>query len=144
LELGVNCPEEPSVEVDVELLDGGVCRIGESAFTTSEPGEYKVSPDNQYLRISIPSTGYQRIVKTTGSITKVFWSEEDEAVTKTSSTYSIPAGIVYAEVKMGYGLPGEIVMSDGVLRFEKRVGLVGYKMVNCGRVEGRMVREEEG
>eukprot|EP00586_Coscinodiscus_wailesii_P013859 CAMPEP_0172498432 /NCGR_PEP_ID=MMETSP1066-20121228/113428_1 /TAXON_ID=671091 /ORGANISM="Coscinodiscus wailesii, Strain CCMP2513" /LENGTH=298 /DNA_ID=CAMNT_0013271709 /DNA_START=61 /DNA_END=957 /DNA_ORIENTATION=+ len=143
LELGVTCPEEPSVEVDVELLDGGVCRIGESAFTTSEPGEFIVSPDNQYLRISIPTTGYQRIVKTTGSITKVFWSEENEAVTKTSSTYSIPAGVVYAEVKMGYGLPGEIVMSDGVLRFEKRVGLAGYKMVNCGRVEGSMVLGEE-
>jgi len=139
---GVECPQEATVEFGITLEEEGVCRVEESAFTSGEGGTYEVSPDNQYLRFSLPATGFQRTVKTKGTITKAYWSEEDDKVTKTSTTYTIPNGFVYGDVKLGYGSPGEITIKDGILRFEKRVGLVGSKMVICGRVEGKMLRED--
>lgn len=86
---------------------------------------------------------------TTGSITKVFWSEDEDTVTKTSSTYSIPEGKIIADSSIGYGKPGELVMGDvkqsnGFLSIEQRSGLLGAssRMVKCGKFSAKMILDE--
>lgn len=45
---------------------------------------------------SFAVVGYSRTVQTKGSITKVFWTKEDEKTTETLSTYSIPTGFIWS------------------------------------------------
>jgi len=146
--LGVAVPEKPTVSLKVVFEKDDVCRAESTAFTTGALGEYKLSSDNKFIRFSIDTLGFQRVVKTTGSITKVFWSEEEDAITKTSSTYSIPEGNIFADTSIGYGKPGELVMGDtqtvnGVLRIEQRMGVLGAasRMVVCGKFSAKMVME---
>lgn len=138
---GLNLPETPSVTVDVELLPNGICKTTESSFTTgAEGGQWKLSEDGSMIRFSMDVVGYSRTVQTKGSITKVFWSKEDEKTTETSSTYSIPAGIMYADANIISGSkPGVLDMKDGVLRVEKTMGFLGAasKMVPCGGFQAK-------
>ena len=129
------------------------CRAESTEYTTGETGEYKLSDDNKFIRFSIDTLGFQRVVTTTGSITKVFWSKEEDTKIKTSSAYSIPKGLIYADASIGYGKPGELVMGDGsssdskrgdnfgLLRFEQKMGLLGAatRMVTCGKFSASMV-----
>lgn len=126
-----------------------ICRAESTDFTSGELGQYKISEDNKFIRFSMNTLGFQRVVTTTGSITKVFWSKEEDTVTKTSSTYSIPKGFIYADASIGYGKPGELVMGDanqntGILRVEQRMGVLGAatKMVACGKFSAKMMTEE--
>mmetsp|Transcript_9122 Transcript_9122/g.18389 ORF Transcript_9122/g.18389 Transcript_9122/m.18389 type:complete len:206 (-) Transcript_9122:2257-2874(-) len=124
-------------------------------------GMWKLSDDGKMIRIGIPIRGYRRTVTTTGTIQKVFWSQGEPATSRTSSTYSIPEGFVYGDIAVGYGEePGLLVMMDerrragagaaaagsdvvpgGLLRVEKKVGVLGAssKLLPCGKFSGKMV-----
>lgn len=142
--LGVEVPEEPSVSVLFEFGENGVCRAEPNEFTSGNECQYKLSDDNKFIRFSLDTLGFQRIVTTTGSITKVFWSDGDNKTRRTSSTYSIPQGLVYADVAIGYGKPGELIMGErenGILRIEQSMGLLGAasKMLTCGKFSAKMM-----
>lgn len=155
-DVGVNIPEEPTVTVEVQLCEDGVCKVCASEFTTGLDGQWRLFEGN-LLRISIDCSGYQRRVSVTGTITKVFWSDEDEVSSQTSSTFTIPPGSIYADAKVRYGEPGEFLLdigkqSDssrgmenfdtlGLLRVEKKTGVLGAtsKMVACGKFDAKMI-----
>ena len=141
--VGLNLPDKPSVSVEVEFLPDGVCKAMESPFTTGQiDGQWKLSDDGTMIRFSMDVVGYSRTVQTKGSITNVFWSKEVEKMTETSSTYSIPPGIIYADAELTSGSkPGVLTMKDGILRVEQTTGLLGAvsKMVNCGGFTAKQV-----
>ena len=170
LGLGVSLPKEPTATIQIQLLEDGAVAICSSATdsdddecqvdevcSTDIPGQWKLSDDGKTIRIGIPIRGYRRTVTTTGTIQNVFWSQSEPATSKTSSTYSIPEGFVYGDISVGFGdEPGKLIMMDekssspiagmsvipgGLLRVEKRQGLLGASstMVPCGRFSGRMV-----
>eukprot|EP00594_Rhizosolenia_setigera_P011139 CAMPEP_0178970534 /NCGR_PEP_ID=MMETSP0789-20121207/19619_1 /TAXON_ID=3005 /ORGANISM="Rhizosolenia setigera, Strain CCMP 1694" /LENGTH=273 /DNA_ID=CAMNT_0020657097 /DNA_START=86 /DNA_END=907 /DNA_ORIENTATION=+ len=152
LELGSTIPEKPSITLSVLFEEDGICSVESNDFTTGNSGEWKLSEDRKFIRFSLDTYGYQRTVTTKGTITKVAWSKEDDTTTQTSSVYSIPEGIVYADISIGYGKPGELVMgnssparrtNDGVLRIEQSSGMLGVtsKMVNCGKFNACMLLE---
>jgi len=169
LGLGVSLPNEPTATVQIQLLeDGAVAICGGSATdsddeclvdevcSTDIPGQWKLSDDGKTIRIGIPLRGYRRTITTTGTIQNVFWTKGEPVTSKTSSTYSIPEGFVYGDISVGYGdEPGKLVMMDekstspvtgrnvipgGLLRVEKKTGLLGASstLVPCGRFSGRM------
>jgi hypothetical protein len=169
LGLGVSLPNEPTARVQIQLLDdGSVAICGGSATNSDEecpidevcstdiPGQWKLSDDGKTIRIGIPMRGYRRTITTTGTIQNVFWTKGEPATSKTSSTYSIPEGFVYGDISVGYGdEPGKLVMMDekstspatgmsvipgGLLRVEKKTGLLGASstLVPCGRFSGTM------
>jgi len=141
LGVGVTLPEEPSVTLEITLASDGKCFVESTDFTSGD-GEWMIQPNGNQIRFSMETSGYQRTVQTTGSITKVFWSEEEDVTSKTQSTYSIPPGFMYADTVVGYGLPGQYVMEkDGILRVEQKVGVFGVtsKMIPCGKFVATMV-----
>ena len=143
-ETGLALPDVPSTSLSVEFLEGGVCRASKSDFTPGEiDGQWKLSDDGKVMRFSFDSVGYIRSVQTKGSIQKIYWSKEDEVTKQTSSTYSIPAGWVYADIEVSAGRqPGTFeVADDGILRIEKAAGLLGAgsKMFPCGKFKAQML-----
>ena len=152
LPLGATLPEDPSAKVQVELLEDGTAKVEETDFTTGTDGQWVLSPNGRTVRISLDCTGFVRTIKTKGTIQKVYWSDgENEVTTKTSTEYSIPSGLVYAEIGVGYGRPGELLMVGGdgsadlgILTVERQMGLLGAssKMEICGKLSGRMMLED--
>jgi len=144
---GLSLPSAPSVSITLEFLENGVCRASESGFTSQDAaGEWKVSEDGNILRFSIDTLGYTRTVQTKGSIQNVYWTDEEEKSVQTSTTYSIPAGLVYADVRVTPGRkPGtfEVDEKEGALRIEKSTGLFGIasQMVACGKFMSSKVPE---
>lgn len=139
---GLALPSEASASLSIQFLENGICRASESDFSSGEKdGEWKLSEDGKVLRFSLDAIGYTRTVQTKGSIQKVYWSGEDEVKSQTSSTYSIPPGWVYADVRVVAGRQtGTFEFdADGVLRIEKTMGLLGAasKLVPCGKFAGR-------
>ena len=142
---GLDLPESPSASVAVEFLKDGVCRVSESGFTSGEQdGEWKLSEDGSVLRFSLDTLGYTRTVQTKGSIQNVYWTNEEEKTTQTSSTYSIAPGWVYGDAPIALGRqPGTFDLltggSTGILRIEKESGLFGISstMVVCGKFSAR-------
>jgi len=152
--VGVNIPDEPTVIVQIGFLENGVCEVlNDSPFADCDSvGQWRLF-DGNLLRVGFLCRGYQRTVGITGTLSKVFWSDGDEVKTEASSTYSIPPGFIYADCKVKYGRPGEIIIdtnasdkSDtvGLLRVEQKVGLVGSKMLPCGVFDGNMIQPELG
>jgi len=148
--VGLMVPEEPTVGgVVIRLLENGVCQIVEPASSDEQlqqsefidsnaldEGEWRVSDDGAMIRISLNVMGYQRTVQTRGTIQKVYWSQEDDVQTSTSSAYTIPAGAMYGDAGLSSGAQvGTLQWSDGILRVEQSSGLLGAgsKMVPCGR-----------
>lgn len=146
LGIGAQTDEEPNVIVDVSIDANGLCEtLTSSEFLCGSNGEWKLSSDEKKIRFSIETFGFTRTVRTTGSINKIYWSTEDDIVTKTASTYSIPPGFIYADASIQYGSkPGEFVMKDGLLRYEKTFGLLGAssKMITCGKFTAKMINSE--
>lgn len=141
-QIGMDLPKEPSVSLELNLLSGGVCQVDESPFTSGKTqGQWKISEDGKMLRFSVDVLGYSRTVQTKGSITKVFWSNQEEVNTSTSTTYSIPPGWLYGDIEIAYGVnAGTLAMrGEGILRVEQKMGLLGAasKMVACGKFASR-------
>lgn len=139
---GLALPNEASASLSIQFLENGICRASESDFTSGKKdGEWKLSEDGKVLRFSLDAIGYTRTVQTKGSIQKVYWSGEDEVTSQTSSTYSIPPGWVYADIRVVTGRQtGTFDFdADGVLRIEKSMGLLGAasKLVPCGKFAAR-------
>lgn len=117
----------------------------------STSGQWLLSDDGRTLRIGLPIIGYKRTVTTKGTIQKIYWSTQEEASTQTSTTYSIPEGMVYGDINVGYGTGGVLAMMEekgevgmlpgGLLRVERRVGLASSKLVPCGRFNGKIIVE---
>ena len=160
LPLGATLPEQPNAEVQITLLADGIAEVEEGDFTTGQTSRWVLAPNGRTIRISMDCTGYTRTVSTKGTIQKVFWSDgENEVTTKTSSEYSIPPGTVYAELGVGYGKPGEVLMLGlslpgyagndaggyGVMTVERSMGLLGAttKLEVCGKLTGKMIMENE-
>ena len=140
--IGMNLPDEPSVSLELTLLPAGVCRVSESPFTLgTTPGQWKLSDDGKQLRFSMNVLGYTRIIQTKGSITKIYWSEQNEVNTSTSTTYNIPPGWLYGDIDIAPGANSDTVIlkGDGILRVEQPMGWLGAasKMVPCGKVSSR-------
>ena len=137
-ETGLSLPSAPSVNVKLDFLDDGVCQVSESGFTSGNTnGEWKLSDDGKVLRFSMDALGYTRTVQTKGSIQNVYWTDEEEKSIKTSTTYSIPPGMVYGDVQV---MPARKIGTfdlekEGALRVEKSSGLFGIasQMVACGK-----------
>ncbi|KAL7485289.1 hypothetical protein ACHAW6_010896 [Cyclotella cf. meneghiniana] len=173
---GLVLPQEATGSAVLRFEEGGTVAIVESRFgpendgdvdaTTSREdrdeesvicppggaGRWKLSDDGRMLRIGIPIRGYRRTVTTRGTIQKIYWSSQEESTTQTSTTYSIPEGMVYGDVAVGYGVAGKITMLEergegggvlpgGLLRVEKKIGVLGAssKMVPCGRFIGKIM-----
>lgn len=144
---GLSLPSAPSVNVQLDFLDNGVCQCSETGFTTGETnGEWKLSEDGKVLRFSMDAVGYTRTVQTKGSISKVYWTDEEEKSVKTSTTYSIPAGMVYGDIQVIRGRkPGSFdVEKEGALRAEKKTGLfgVGNQLVACGKFVAALKKDQ--
>jgi hypothetical protein len=149
--IGAILPDEPSVKLIIVLLEDGTCQVGESAFTANTEGEWKLSDDGRVIRFSMDCSGYERTVTTKGTIQNVYWSDRDQVEKKSSATYEIPPGQIYAEIRVGFGeKPGVFVMGnkdvpEGLLKVEKAQGMFGVssKMLACGKFSGTMIISEE-
>lgn len=162
LGLGANLPKDATGCAIIRLLADGSLAVDDSWFgqrddTTTEQqicptetaGQWLLSDDGRTLRIGLPIIGYKRTVTTKGTIQKIYWSSQEESSTQTSTTYSIPEGMIYGDVNVGYGTGGVLAMMEekgevsmipgGLLRVEKRVGLASSKMLPCGRFGGKIM-----
>lgn len=151
-------PSSPSTTCTMTFQENGICYISESPFTNEfKNGEWLLSEDCKFIRFSLDVKGYQRTVTTKGTIQNVAWTDRDEAERKSSASYSIDEGIVYAEASIGYGsTPGVLVMAigngsgnsdvpGGLLKVEKKMGVFGLssKLMSCGKFSARMIVDEE-
>jgi hypothetical protein len=170
LGLGAKLPDEATGSVIVRLQSDGSLTVENSWFgdkdkdydettttvqsicpSDSTSGQWLLSDDGRTLRIGLPIIGYKRTVTTKGTIQKIYWSTQEEASTQTSTTYSIPEGMVYGDINVGYGTGGVLAMMEekgevgmlpgGLLRVERRVGLASSKLVPCGRFNGKIIVE---
>jgi len=147
-------PEEASVEVEMTLLENNCCVMEEGAFTPGNiNGEWKLSEDERSIRFSMDVSGYERTVTTMGTIQNVAWSDRDEAARRSSATYAIEPGLVYADARVGYGSkPGVFVMAQmegntasgapgGLLQVERSMGVFGVRttMLACGKFSAEMI-----
>jgi hypothetical protein len=136
---GLSLPSAPSVKIQLDFLNDGICTVSESSFTTGSTGcgsQWKLSDDNKFLRFSMDTLGYTRTVETKGSIQNVYWTDEEEKTVQTSTTYSVPPGPVYGDIEIIPAGRGKTELGkDGVLRLEQSSGLFGIasKMVACGK-----------
>ena len=149
--IGCTLPSEPSTTCIVQFLSDSKCIISDGSFTKSFDGQWILSDDKKMIRFSLNVKGYQRTVTTTGTIQNVYWSDRDDVKRKSSATYSIEAGLVYAEASIGYGSkPGVYVMAGGnadptgILKVERRTGVFGVnsKMLSCGKFSATMIIDE--
>lgn len=136
--LGQAAPQEPTISaISVEFLPESKCRANStSSFTTADSeGEWRVSEDGKQVRFRIPVSGYSRTVQTKGSIQKIYWSDEAEKSTQTSTTYTIQAGWLYGEATLTTNVRGDMQWSDGILKVELSMGLLGAasRMIPCGK-----------
>jgi len=164
LGLGANLPKDATANVIVRLLADGTLNVNDSWFDENPnsaekesicppetPGQWLLSSDGRTLRIGLPIIGYRRTVITKGTIQKIYWSSADESTTQTSTTYSIPEGMIYGDINVGYGTGGVLAMMEekseagmipgGLLRVEKKIGVMGAssKMLPCGRFHGEIM-----
>ena len=149
---GVTVPKDPTLTIEIELGEDGACCVSQTDFTTGTVGQWKLF-DGNLLRIAMECEGYQRRVGVTGTLSKVYWSDEDEVTSSASSTYSIPPGTIYADAMVQYGAPGEFTLLTspsnsqtavdtlGLLRVEKKIGALGAtsKMMPCGTFDASMI-----
>ena len=92
-----------------------------------------MSEDGTQVRFRIQVTGYTRTIETKGTIQKIYWSNDDDQVRETTTTYSIPAGWLYGEAEVKSSR-GSTQWNNGVLKVEKTTGLLGAStnMIPCG------------
>jgi hypothetical protein len=159
-QVGLAVPEKPSVsDVLIEFLPNEKCRcLTDTDFTTKAPaaantgdddesngdsggyGDWKLSSDGKQIRFRIPVQGYTRTVETRGSIQSVYWSNEQDKVRQTSTSYSIPAGWMYGEAEF-VTTAKQQAWTNGILKVEQTIGMLGAgsKMVPCGKFTAKRV-----
>jgi len=144
-QVGLNLPEKPSVgNVQFQFLEDGKVSCVEpedSGFISNKAqGDWLLSDDETQVRFRFQVTGYTRRVETKGTIQSVFWSNEDDQTTQTSTVYSIPEGWLYAEARLVNGQAG-VQFGDCVLKVEQSMGLLGVssKMTPCGKFAAKTI-----
>jgi len=142
--IGLTLPSTPSVAgVSLSFEPNAVCRVVDDASgfcSTDSPGDWKLSDDGRQIRFRLPVTGYTRTIETKGSIQKVYWSQEEEKTTQTSTVYSIPEGWMYGETELTKAVGKAIQWNDdGVLKVEVSRGLLGAssRMIPCGKFSAK-------
>jgi hypothetical protein len=141
-QVGLTVPKEPTVTaVCVEFLSDNKCRCCTSSIYTKadSKGDWRVSEDGSEIRFRIPVMGFTRTVQTKGSIQKIYWSNEEEKSTQTSTTYSIEAGWMYGEAILTASARGELQWNDGILKVEQSMGLLkaASRMIPCGKFSAK-------
>jgi hypothetical protein len=120
---------------------------------TQIQGDWKLSDDGSQIRFRFQVYGFQRTVQTKGTIQKIYWSQENESITETSTLYTIPEGWLYLETDLSRKNNGNIqwtntnVMnrspaaaatsssSSGIVKVEQAMGFLGIasRMIPCGK-----------
>jgi hypothetical protein len=152
-------PAEPTVpSLQIAFRSDLTCQcLLETPFTSAganSVGEWKLSVraavgngGGRDVRFRIPVLGYTRTVETKGTIQKVYWSDGNDAVRATSTTYTIEPGWLYGEATVSSDRRGQLQWDSGVLKVEKTGGLLGAAttLVPCGAfaVTGVVSDEEE-
>jgi len=151
--VGLTVPKEPTVSgIAIQFLPDNKCLCSTSSpFTIQgEEGDWRLSDDGKQIRFRIKVAGYTRTIETKGTIQQIYWSQENEKKTQTSTTYSIPAGWLYGEARVSSaqsnagGVAGKSVRwEDCVLKVEQQAGLVGAgtKMVPCGKFDAHLAKD---
>jgi hypothetical protein len=73
---------------------------GSNFVNTDIVGDWKLSEDGKQIRFRISVSGFQRTIQTKGTIQKIYWSNEKESITETSTLYTIPEGWLYFETEL--------------------------------------------
>jgi hypothetical protein len=129
---------------------------GNSFVNTDIIGDWKLSDDGKQIRFRISVYGFQRTIQTKGTIQKIYWSNEKESITETSTLYSIPEGWLYFETELVKRSNGSVQwmtnsisggtnkmnpisssssVSNGIIKVEQTTGFLGIasRMVPCGK-----------
>jgi hypothetical protein len=130
---------------------------GNNFVNTDIIGDWKLSEDGKLIRFRISVYGFQRTIQTKGTIQKIYWSNEKESITETSTLYSIPEGWLYFETELLKRSNGSIQwmassigssttkmnptssasssVSNGIIKVEQTTGFLGIasRMVPCGK-----------
>ena len=134
---------------------------GRSFVNTDITGDWKLSEDGKQIRFRISVYGFQRTIQTKGTIQKIYWSNEKETITETSTLYSIPEGWLYFETELMKRSNGSVQWmtnnnnnnksiignqgmknatpssssSNGIIKVEQTTGFLGIatRMVPCGK-----------
>lgn len=135
-------PAEPTVpSIRIAFRNDQTCQcLSETPFTSiaNSVGDWKMSEratgNDRDVRFRIPVLGYTRTVETKGTIQKVYWSDGNDAVRETSTTYTIEPGWLYGEATLSSDRRGQAQWDSGVLKVEKTGGLLGAAttLVPCG------------
>jgi hypothetical protein len=144
-EIGQEVPVKPTITgIELQFLENFECRFNSPDSTgffssNADAGEWKLSDDGKQIRFRIMVSGYTRTVQTKGTIQKVFWSQEEERTTQTSTVYSIPEGWLYFDANVSRG-KSSVAFDSGMLRVEQSQGLLGVatKMVPCGKFTAQL------
>jgi hypothetical protein len=109
-----------------------------NAFVNTQiEGDWKLSDDGRQLRCRMQVYGFQRTVQTKGSIQKIYWSQEKESISETSTIYSIPEGWLYFEMDLSRRRNSNNIQwsPNGVLKIEQPMGMFGVasRMSPCGK-----------
>ena len=131
---------------------------GNTFVNTDIVGDWKLSEDGKQIRFRISVYGFQRTIQTKGTIQKIYWSNEKDSVTETSTLYTIPEGWLYFETELVKRTNGSLQwmtnsissntnkmnptsssssssLSNGIIKVEQTTGFLGIasRMVPCGK-----------
>ena len=142
------------------IVSSSSSESGSNFVNTNILGDWKLSEDGKQIRFRISVYGFQRTIQTKGTIQKIYWSNQQESVTQTSTLYSIPEGWLYFEtelVKRSNGSiqwttipsslaggssniknqrnPSALATNYGLIKVEQTTGFLGVasRMIPCGK-----------
>jgi hypothetical protein len=145
--------KDPAVVAAVEKSSPTNAAVN-NFVNTQIQGDWKLSDDGNQIRFRFQVYGFQRTVQTKGTIQKIYWSQENESITETSTLYTIPEGWLYLETDLSRKNNGNVqwtntnVMnrspaaaaatsssSSGIVKVEQAMGFLGIasRMIPCGK-----------
>lgn len=101
------------VVLEVKLLEDGVVAVKDNDFTIPDsPGKWKIDDNGKVLAFSFACMGFERVIKTRGSILNIYGGEDS---TRTSSTYFIPSGTCLIQCEASISETGRIFIRNGIV-----------------------------
>lgn len=105
--------EKTEVLLEVEILEDGLVSIKDNDFTVQNiSGKWKLDEGSGILALSFACIGFERNIKTRGSILNVYGGEDS---LRTTSTYIIPSGTCLVQCSTSMSETGRIFLRDGVV-----------------------------